>query len=319
MTVPFDTLDNFYFNEFIPTLHPLLQEIAVDKRVLKHQDDPEPLTSIAGLYQQQYFYIPWLIADYFPIPEDSLLTLGKAWILRIIDIIVTDNVIDRQTPDIPAITLFNQQVRAYSDELLRSLMGNSGEFWSRYFNATQSLLNSNAIEVYCVDEHRAPYSLEVMQDLYDKRTAIISVLIFAMGELSGKSEAAQTIGDHYQKITFGDQLLDDTMDWREDFRNGRLTLPAIMALEAENIPFSEASSISESQIDNAIMQHNILQEISKIALSHFTDVQDLLVTMDATEILLAKFVKSRIKLAETSIRRYNAIALLDGFGKILGG
>lgn len=319
MTVPFDTLDDFYFKEFIPTLHPLLQEIAVDKRVLKHEDDPEPLSSIAGLYQQQYFYIPWLISDYFPIPEDSLLTLGKAWVLRIIDIIVTDNMIDRQTPDIPAITLYNQHLRQYSDELFREVMGHSGEFWSRYFVATQSLLNSNAIEVYCVDEHRAPYTLEVMRDLYDQRTAIISVLIFAMGELSGKSEAAQKIGDHYQKITFADQLLDDTMDWREDFRSGRLTLPAIMALEAENIPFAEAKSVSESQIDSAIIQHDILQEIAKVALAQFTEVQDLLVTMDATEILLADFVKTRIELAEYSIRRYNAMALLDSFGRALGG
>ena len=105
MTIPFDKLDHFYFNEFIPSLHPLIQDLATDRHLLRHEEAAEALSTIANLYQKQYIYMPWLLRDYFPMSDEIVLELGKAWILKIIDFVITDNIVDKQSPDNVAVTV----------------------------------------------------------------------------------------------------------------------------------------------------------------------------------------------------------------------
>lgn len=317
MNIPYQQLDDFYFNDFVASLHPILQELAVDQHLLKHQEDAPPINTIKKLYQQQYLYMPWLFVDYCPVSDEQLLTLGKAWVLKIIDFVITDNIVDNQAPDTTYITLFHQQLRTRTDHLFYEVMGASDSFWSHYYAGIQKLNNANALEVYCSEQLKAPYTLDVMEELYAGRTGMFSVLIYAMGELSGKLDYVEPLSAYYKKIALADQLLDDAMDWRDDFRVGRYTLPVVMALEAQNIPFEEASSISENAYDNAIIKHEILQQIAQIALDLFAEVSQTLHEMDARESTLADFLQQRIELAEHSVRRYNAMGLLDNFSKAL--
>jgi|GEM_PF-6454889 len=319
MNIPYEQLDDFYFNDFVASLHPILQELAVDQHLLKHKEGEPPITTIKKLYQQQYLYMPWLFVDYCPIPDDQLLTLGKAWILKIIDFVITDNIVDNQAPDSTYITLFHQQLRTHTDRLFFEVMGTSATFWSRYYAGIEKLNNANALEVYCAEQHKAPYTLEVMQELYQGRSGMFSIPIYAMGELSGKVDYVDALSDYYYKIALADQLLDDAMDWRDDFRVGRYTLPVVMALEAIDIPFEQAANYSEKDYERAIIKHEILQQIAQVALDLFAETRQTLKEMDARESTLADFLQQRVELAEHSVRRYNAMGLLDNFSKALLG
>lgn len=317
MTIPFDKLDHFYFNEFIPSLHPLIQDIAIDRHFLRHEEDVEPLTSIAGLYQQQYIYMPWLLLEHFPMSDKMVFELGKAWILKIIDFVITDNIIDKQVPDNVAVTLYHQQLRNYTDHILHTMLGESTEFWSRYFQANVDLANVNALEIHCVVNHNAPYTLDVMKQLYRGRSAFFISFIYAMGELSGDMTLVQPLSNFYEKMALADQLLDDAADWRDDFREGRYTLPVVMALEVANIDFFDAEAISESVIDKTIITHEILQSIADMALSLFSEIETLLEENNMNNSHLSKFIQERIALAQHSKQRYNALGILDRFSQAL--
>ncbi|MEO1289977.1 MAG: hypothetical protein AAFV93_19650 [Chloroflexota bacterium] len=317
MMIPYQALDQFYFDEFVANLHPTLQTLAVDKHLLRHELDAEPLMTIKGLYQEQYLYMPYLLVDFFPINDTQLSIVGQAWILRIIDFVMTDNIIDRQVPDNPLIVLFHQHLRTQSDQLFHQVIGDNRAFWAHYYQVNHALNNANALEVYCVDQHRQPYTLDVMTEIYEARSALLGIVIHVMARLTDRLDEIEPFLQYYQKIALADQLLDDAADWRDDFRDGRYTLPIVKALQAENIPFDKAHTLSEADYQIMITRHSILQLMNHLAIGQYEEVHHMLEQLNALDSALAKFLQGRMDVAEHSMRRYNAIGLLQGFRNLL--
>ncbi|MEM9952401.1 MAG: hypothetical protein AAF846_12405 [Chloroflexota bacterium] len=311
--IPYQALDQFYFEDFVANLHSILQTLAVDKHLLRHERDAEPLTTIKGLYQEQYLYMPYLLVDFFPINDTQLSVIGQAWILRIIDFVMTDNIIDRQVPDNPLILLFHQHLRTQSDQLFHQVIGTDEAFWAHYYQVNHALNNANALEVYCVDQHQQPYTLDVMTEIYEARSALLGIVIHVMARLTDRLDEIEPFLQYYQKIALADQLLDDAADWRDDFRDGRYTLPIVKALQVENIAFDKAHTLSEADYQTMITRHSILQEMTHLAIGQYEEVHHMLEQLNALDSALTKFLQGRMDVAEHSMRRYNAIGLLQGF------
>ncbi|HSH01640.1 MAG TPA: hypothetical protein VLL52_03915 [Anaerolineae bacterium] len=55
--------------------------------------------------------------------------------------------------------------------------------------------------------------------------------------LSGREALAPAIGGIYNRSILVDQLMDDMGDWKDDYEEGRVTLPVVASWEAAGVAY----------------------------------------------------------------------------------
>lgn len=313
--IPYAELNRFYA-EVVAGMHVSLRPLATDMRVLRHEDAERHTDQIAEeIYQPQYTYVPWMAADYFGIALDdaALVRLGKAWWLTIIDIVITDQMVDRQTPDIAEIPLMLRHLRLHSDRLYREVFGSSAPFWTRYPTALAGVWDALAHETYCVDQHQQVYTAEAMQHVCKLRSDLMGTIVAALGDLSGNSAPVAPLCRFYEDITFADQLLDDASDWKGDLAVGRRTLPIVLAADAGNIPLHEIGLVAQSEIELLMDRHRVLVGLAERAAALFEDADAALASLPPDETPLRAVIRERLKTARHAIKRYHAMRHMTAF------
>lgn len=317
--IPYAALNRFYA-EFVRGLHVSLQPLATDLRILRHDAVESHTGNIAEeLYQPQYSYVPWMAARFFPLDDAQLLSIGTAWWFTIIDVVITDQMVDQQLPDIPTIPLLLHHLRLTEEQLYRDAFGSDELFWSRYRQTIAGVWNTLAHETYCVDAHLQPYTFEAMQAVCKSRSDLIGTILYMLGQVCGDSRNVEPLSVFYEKLTFADQLLDDANDWKADFAGGRYTLPVIRALEAEKRTLADAQTMTVDDAQLAIVRHRILVEMAEYAAQLLDEAGDALRATSVDDSPLHEVLRQRQHVAQRAHQRYTTTRLMTGFLKRLQG
>lgn len=314
--VPFAALNAFYFEEIVASMHISLQPLATDRRVLRHEAEESHITAI-DLYQPQYSYIPWMLGEVFGMDSEMLLKIGKAWWLTVMDIVITDHAVDQQLPKIATIPLVQQHIRIHAERLYREAFGDSEVFWSKYHPSMTQHWNAVAHEVYCMEQHQQPYTYDEMKQVYEDKTAIIRALIAVMAEMSGKPDFVEPLNRFYSRVTLTDQLLDDASDWKDDFSEGRYTMPVVQALQSAGLPYENAGEMDEKALELLIDQQQVLVGMAKRAVELLNEAKDELEKIGSSAAHLTAITDKRLAVAEKAVKRYRTMRFLSGFVQAL--
>jgi hypothetical protein len=313
--IPYAELNRFY-SEVVASMHLALRPLATDMRVLRHEEMERHTDQIAEeIYQPQYSYVPWMVADYFGMAHDdaALVKLGKAWWLTIIDVVITDQIVDRQVPDLVGIPLMLQHLRLHSERLYRDVFDSSAPFWARYQAALAGVWDALAHETYCVDAHQQVYTDEQMQHVCKLRSDLIGTIVAALGDISGQAAPVEPLSRFYENLTFADQLLDDSSDWKGDLAVGRHTLPIVMAADAGNIPLAEIALVPRAEIELLMDRHGVLVELAARATALLEDGDTALASLSPSATPLRGILRERIKTGQHAIKRYTAMRHMTAF------
>lgn len=318
--IPYSELNRFYA-EIVGAMHPALRPLATDLRVLRHDPVETHTANIAQeLYQAQYSYVPWMVADYLALPETQLLTVGKAWWLTIIEVVITDQIVDRQVPDIPTLPLMLQHLRLHAEQLYRAAFAADAPFWSPFQAARLGIWNGLAHETYCVDDHQQVYTFAEMQAVCRSRSDLIGALLRGMGWLAGSgSAAAEPLCTFYENLTFADQLLDDASDWKSDFAGGRRTLPVVMALEKGGYASAAGADVPLAELELLVDRHRVLVEMAETATTLLETAQAALDSLAPDATPLRAVLDERLKVARYAAQRYHTLRAMTGFLERLRG
>jgi hypothetical protein len=312
--IPFEALNQFYFQEFRGSLHPSLQPFVSDKRILHHAPDEEHIATLANFtYRWHHAYVPYMLDDLFPLPEQTLLSVGKAWLLWLIDLVLVDNTVDKQDPGIPTAILFQRHLRTAADDIMRRLLPQSSLFWQHYADAHRIYWNALAHEAYCVDQHQKPFTLDEMKQANDGKLMFYYLFIEAMAELSDRLDYIEPIRAIYYRVNLMDLLLDDMLDWKEDFARGRILYPLVLALEADSIPLAQAASLTEDDLQALMTKHNVAVRIAEDAINVIQEAVDRLKAIDCMESKLGRVAQERMQAALDARRIYQNVRPLYFF------
>jgi hypothetical protein len=313
--IPYAELNRFYA-EVVGRMHVSLRPLATDMRILRHEADERHSDNIAEeIYQPQYSHLPWMVAPYFDVPDDLLLKIGKAWWLTILDVVITDQIVDRQVPDFAGIPLMLQHVRGEAGRMYRQVFGHSERFWDRYEATLAGVWDALAHETYCVDQHQQVYSYEEMRRVCKSRSDLLCTIIGAMGDVSasGQNAAIEPLCHFYENLTFADQLLDDASDWKGDLKTGRYTLPIVMALEAAKIPLEDAPTLSLADFDLLMDRHRVLVRLSEQATTLLEECEQALSSLSPAETSLYHVLRQRLQTARYASKRYQTMRHMTAF------
>lgn len=310
----FQKLDTFYFHEIAAKLHISLQNLALDRRVLRHEAVEQAITTTRGLYQPHYSHLPLLLSEIFNVSESDLLTFSKAWFLSVVDVVVTDHFVDRQLPDLPTIALFLHQIRLDALEIYQQQFPSSGVFWTKFYENFRLLWDALAHEVYCVEQHQQLYTYEQMQRVYTGKAAFMHLAIYGMGELSQQPEYVEPLKLIYNNVTLADQLIDDVQDWEADWEAQRLTLPVVMVMEAAQISLQELKEISTDKLDSLMAKYNIEHQVAERAVTLLEQaINEINKIEGAGATVIARMLQSRLEIAQNSSSRYKKLRLFRAF------
>ena len=92
-------IDHYYFNELMSGMHPMLQSIATDKRLMHMATEPERIDSLTALFSESYILLPWQCADILEASEKDLLTISQAYIPILVAYLILDEMVDGQLPE----------------------------------------------------------------------------------------------------------------------------------------------------------------------------------------------------------------------------
>jgi hypothetical protein len=316
ITIPWETLNNFYFDKFIPTLHPDLQKLATDLRVLRHSEEETHITTIENVFQTQYTALPYLLNDIFQLPDELLLQLASAWICHFWDFVITDSIVDNQIENPRQVILLQQHIRHYALALYQRIFDGSHEFWQLLHADSQTIWNALAHEVHCVDLHQKPFTYEDMVLVNNGKAAPFRLMVYMMAQLSGNLKNTAMLQKVYDNLILSDQLVDDASDWQDDFKQGRITLPLTMCLERANLPIEQALTLNEDQYERVFHKHEIGQQIAHKAIALLDECIEQLEIANLTNTNLFATVQSRHAMANREIGRYHSLRF---FKVVIGG
>jgi hypothetical protein len=197
---------------------------------MQGQDLPLIKRSMAGardLYSHNinYFFYPWLFIDTFPeIKTDDLNELCIIAQIYAESFVQLDKVIDNQLEDysniMQTLVLISSQYKlSIGIQRLSWLFDKNSPYWDRY----NQLLHDH----FCIIlEEKTNKSLEVpslrdMEKSASSKVALTSIVILAMGELTGKKDALPAIEASMNYFSIGYQLYDDVKDWQRDYLSGQ--------------------------------------------------------------------------------------------------
>lgn len=310
-------IDAFYFNEFVSQLHPHLQMLALDTRVLHHTQEARQITSLADIYGGQYMLMPWLLDDIFPLPNSQRSPIAQAFTLFFMSYIIIDHLVDGQVPDAPMVTLFCHHLLLSAAERFAAILDSRHPFWNVYYGSVRDILNSLALEAYCLDRHQQTYTPELVEKVSAAKAAPFRVLCAALAAFDGRTELLPALDVAYNKLTLADQYGDDVADLRDDFQMKRATLPMVRFKETENISLEEVFTFTPDYLEDVLTKNGVLLEMCDQAINALKTGINALKSIGCGESQLTNLLAFRLKEEEFRKRNVATVALLRAFSRRL--
>src|SRR5690349_21895976 len=91
-------IDRHYFTELLDGLHPSIQSVSRDQRLLRLSPDAESIQTLAGLFNDGYILAPWQCADILSVPGDALVSMSQAHAALMVAYLILDVQVDNQLP-----------------------------------------------------------------------------------------------------------------------------------------------------------------------------------------------------------------------------
>jgi hypothetical protein len=310
-------IDAFYFNDFVTKLHPHLQTLALDTRVLHHTNEARQITSLADIYGGQYMLMPWLLDDIFQLLDSQRSRIAQAFTLFFMSYVIIDHLVDGQVPDAPMVALLCHHLLLAANEQFTAIFDMQHPFWDEYYRNVRDILNSLALEAYCLDRHQQTYTAEFVEEVSAAKAAPFRMLGYALALCSGQMEILPALNLAYNKLTLADQYGDDVADVRDDFLMKRATLPVVRFQEIERVSLEEAFTFTPDYLEDVLTKHGVLLDMCDQAIRALEMGIDALATIGYGESHLAKLLIFRLKEEEFRKRNVAAVALLRGFSRRL--
>lgn len=305
LDIPYTLLDVFYFETVIPRLHVALQQLATDRRILHHQPAETHISSVRQLLNKfDHLYIPWVLNDIFELDDVSVLALGEATLLIIVELVIADHAADGQLLPDPKIVLLQNQLHLYTVDKFRTLFGDNTTFWDAYQHAYQQQWDGLAQEILCVDDQRFAYTYDAMCAVNQQKTAIDRLLIDAQGRLSLHVIDHAPLHRAYEVIRLVDFLLDDAADWREDAQLGRCTLPVVMAADAAGCLLADFGPDRLLDLEDWLGRYGILVQIAELAISLLEAAQQSLMSLGYMEKTIGTVISNHLHTAQEARLSY---------------
>jgi hypothetical protein len=311
-TAPFEALDCFYFEEVVKQLPVSLRQLAVDLRVLRGSQNQQAIETLRHLYPSNYLFLPWILDDIFEIPATARLSIGQAYILLVIWLVITDYIVDHQSPQLPGIPLVLQQFLLKSGEIFSRQFAAPGPFWDHYYTCLAETAEALAIESDGMDAHTRPYTYEMMRQVCTGKAAALRVLAYALALASDRRQFLSALDATINNLVLADQLNDDALDWRADYQAGRYTLPVALALQAEGGPLEAGTTLSVEELGACLEQHGILAHMAEQAVAALKEACACLQEANLAQTKWSAFVAERLMLMERQARYYHTIRFLGG-------
>lgn len=311
-------LDDFYFNDVLPKLHPHLRELALDSRVLYHTEDKQTLTSIVGKIAAVYWTNPWKLQDIFPVTPQQCEIIAQGMALLYLQYLVIDNLTDGQTPDHRLIPLLSH---TYSLEAMRqfSRLFNhdvDDRFWKSYYQGLDNFFHGLVVEYDSVVAHHTPFSPELMRIVDAGIAFTFRIECTALGILSDRRDYIEPISEVFELLTLADQFGDDAIDWQDDYKARHASLPIVWLSEAEKLSYEAIFALAEDEMEDLLNKHQILHRMVDYALQALHDAKAKL-PPDCHGTWLDQFLDERIRDEHARKRNFTSIALIRSLSKIL--
>ena len=311
-------IDRYYFEDILPSMHPLLSELGGNKRLLYLNTEPEPLESLHHVFSEGYLLLPWQCADIITISDDDLITVSQAYAALLMAYLILDQMIDGQLPDsLRAAPLIYGHLMLHARAKFAEAFTPDAAFWSDFDKYSHQLFDGLAAESASLDHQLIPYTEEVMREVAHGKNSSLRLAVRAMAHLADDLEKGDLCEELIDTMFVGDQINDDTMDWREDFELGRLTYPILQAMQAEEMPLEDFESLSVERIDSILKEKHILAGLLKRARSVFNEGKDRLLAAGYEETRFVAVFEGRIAFTERIQRRQGTSELFGALAKKL--
>jgi len=311
-------VDDYYFNEFLPKLHPSLQAIGADSQVLRHTETYQKMETITRDVAFPYWSNPWAVQDIFPVSDEQCYEVAKAVSLLFVQCVVVDNYTDGQSPDSRLIPLYAQQLGLYAAQQLMTLLPNQPEFWAQYYDTMIGYFHGMVVEFESVAGDVPTFSSEVMGRVDAGIAFAFRIQCAAMGVLSGHEAYIEPVSKAFEILLLADQFTDDALDWLEDWQLGRTRMPMLMLAEAEGIALQELQALPEEVVENLVHQKGILIKMIDSALDYLQQAKACL-PEEHREGWLAQMIDDRMKMERERRNRYRTISFLRTVSRSLSG
>lgn len=305
-------LDHFYFQDVLQVVHPTLRGLAVDLRLLQGVDAAEPITTLAGLYDSSYQYLPYLLNDIFAMPEAVVMQIEKGWLLLLISYVMLDQIVDQQMPDNPVVPLVQQHLLLKAHEAFAAVFPAGAAFWGEYCSLLHEFFTCLAVESHYLDAEAAPYTYERMEEVCTGKAAPLQIVVAAMCAYTGQNQHAPLLRQVFNRMVLSDQLFDDALDWQDDLAAGRKTLPCVLAQQVTQSPVSDPAALARM-----IERSGILSGMADRAIGLLEEGRELLRESALSPAQLYAALDQRKERITLDRRRYQAVSLLGGLVALL--
>jgi len=310
-------IDDFYLKEFVSKMHPALQALAIDARVLRHSPESHPIASFAEIFGSDYMLQPWMLEDIFPIPAEQRMIVQQGYILLWVGYIILDHLVDQQLPDTPIMPLVYQHFTVDTVEVFAQLFDFQHPFWKEYHANMRELINVLALEYLHVVQRVAPFSPEVMKIAASAKATAFRTGAFALAALSNRMDILPTIHSAYNTMSLADQYGDDSADWRDDFLEKRATLPIFRLAEIEKIPLEAIFDLDPDDAEDRMLRSGILLDMCDSATAFLESAIAEMTTAGLGESQYASLLRKRLEDERFRKRNFTAITFLHRLGKSL--
>lgn len=265
-SIPYDTIDQYFFQEFAVQLEPSLKPLLHQKRFLCGKDTDEVVETLKGLYNGLYLFPPAFLDDIFEIREIDTEKFVKGCAALSLSCIFLDNRIDQQLQDIPAAQLIERHLLTDVYRCWNDLIPSPDLFWDRFHDYLSQYYRALTLESACLDAYQQRYDFDIMRMVTDGKALTAHIAIDLMSRFSGNLETHIVLHSLVNQMLFAGQLLEDISDWEEDFRNHRCTLPLLLALESEGDTPAALKTVPLEDMTERIERHGILHNLLEHAI-----------------------------------------------------
>ena len=316
--IPIEALNRFYFDEVVGQMPLSLRGLVVDPTILRGAPTTDPpIETLDHLYINHYLFIPWLLDDIFQVSEEVRLTNGQAYLLLMIALVLFDQIVDRQMPDIPTIPIAQQHLLFKAREVFERQFKTSAQFWSHYYKCINEILEGLALESDCLDAHRHPYTYQMMQKVCTGKGAMLRIPLNALALASGNNSDLALLNVTLNNLLLVDQLSNDARDWKIDYRANRITLPVVRVLEANHLSLDAISDLSLDELGTQLERHGVLVTMIDDAQSLLKETLAGLSEVGLEQTKLSAFCNTRLEQLQRDKRYYQTISFLGGMSRLL--
>jgi hypothetical protein len=310
-------LDDFYLTEVVPRMDADLQALALDIRVLAHRQESRPITTLTELFVSEYWLIPWMVEELFPLTDTNRLYVAQGFALVFLGFIVLDNIIDRQAPDEALLPLVSHHLHQAAAEHFSRLFQVSTSFREAYHHHMRAFADTFALEYRCVVQHRERYTYEIMKTVDAGKASSYKIAIHALGALSRQEQHVSVVNGVYDLLTFADQFGDDAYDRFDDHRARRATLPVVLAADAEGRSIRDVLELHPDDFEDLLVKHGILLQMCDYGVEALRQAKRELDALGYGSTRLGQLLDLRIEQEQTRKQHFTAMSVFRGLSRRL--